>query len=703
MRGWSFAFSFALALALALAACVRSKAVPCGRDAAGAPMYCADGAVCRELEATDGMPLYVCARPEQLGCTAGVACEVDGGAGTCHGDVCLPIACGNRLLDAGEGCDDGNAIDDDGCSQTCQLRVCGNAYVDPGEDCDDGNLLSHDGCSSTCANEVLEWELVAAAPPRTANAVAAHDPRRARTVLFDGPRGETFEWDGTVWTRARLLISGPSRRTGTAAAYDGTHVVVFGGSLGPLSPMALGDQWLWDGQRWQQRLGVGPGGRELHAMAYDAGRRRLVVFGGRSGQMFLGDTWQWDGAEWRRDTAAPSPGARAHHAMAYDPSRGAIVMFGGTSNGVTLATSTWVYDGAWRDVTPAGGSPPPRTGGALAYDPVRERVVLFGGRALGGQLLDDTWAWTGAAWTELSSGTRPQARRNAAIAGSHAGLVLATGAVAELGAGANDDVLADDTWTWDGAAWTRRSPTDPFAPHHAVHDHGRGRGVLIGAPSGTRELVDGRWATEHRGASPTTGAALAYDAARAVTVAFGGIAPNGQADATTWTWNGSAWTAHAPAIRPPPRRSATLAFDAGRGEVVMFGGAGYGETGDVIYGDTWTWNGTSWTQAAPGGPSPRTDAAAALDRARGEVIVFGGRDAANQYLGDTWRWKAGAWEALAVPGRSRARPRTWRGIRRAGGSCWSAGRSAPASVRSTRGSGTAARGSPSRRPASSRR
>ena len=31
-----------------------------------------------------------------------------------------PVTCGNGTVDAGEGCDDGNTVDGDGCSASCQ-------------------------------------------------------------------------------------------------------------------------------------------------------------------------------------------------------------------------------------------------------------------------------------------------------------------------------------------------------------------------------------------------------------------------------------------------------------------------------------------------------------------------------------------------------------------------------------------------------
>ncbi len=66
--------------------------------------------------------------------------------------------CGNGVVEEGEACDDGNAVDGDGCSATCQDEnaTCGNGALDPGEECDDGNTTSGDGCSATCVSEVAQ-------------------------------------------------------------------------------------------------------------------------------------------------------------------------------------------------------------------------------------------------------------------------------------------------------------------------------------------------------------------------------------------------------------------------------------------------------------------------------------------------------------------------------------------------------------------
>ena len=81
------------------------------------------------------------------GCDDGNLVNGDG----CN-SMCQIEPCGNGVLNVGETCDDGNLVNGDGCSSLCQLE-CSNAIIDPGESCDDGNLIAGDGCSATCQIE----------------------------------------------------------------------------------------------------------------------------------------------------------------------------------------------------------------------------------------------------------------------------------------------------------------------------------------------------------------------------------------------------------------------------------------------------------------------------------------------------------------------------------------------------------------------
>src|SRR5438876_796826 len=71
----------------------------------------------------------------------------------------------------------------------------------------------------------------------------------------------------------------------------------------------------------------------------------------------------------------------------------------------------------------------------------------------------------------------------------------------------------------------------------------------------------------------------------AAVAVFGGHGTNGQLD-DTWTWNGSTWTQQDPATHPAPRYDGTMAYDAATGTVVLFGG----RNAHSVLGDTWTWD-----------------------------------------------------------------------------------------------------------------
>lgn len=71
-------------------------------------------------------------------------------------NLALAPVCGNAIKESGEGCDDGNLVNGDGCSSVCLIEInstCGNGIIESGETCDDGNLISGDGCSPFCSLE----------------------------------------------------------------------------------------------------------------------------------------------------------------------------------------------------------------------------------------------------------------------------------------------------------------------------------------------------------------------------------------------------------------------------------------------------------------------------------------------------------------------------------------------------------------------
>ncbi|HSC89294.1 MAG TPA: DUF4215 domain-containing protein, partial [Polyangiaceae bacterium] len=133
-------------------------------EACRAFVRCGDGVVTFPEQCDDGNP------DPNDGCSA--RCKIEPNT-KCSGSpsVCTPTVCGDGQASGAlgtpegtEGCDFGDTVPFDGCSETCQVEpscdgkngcssLCGDGIV-LGEDCDDGNTLDGDGCSSSCQVEV---------------------------------------------------------------------------------------------------------------------------------------------------------------------------------------------------------------------------------------------------------------------------------------------------------------------------------------------------------------------------------------------------------------------------------------------------------------------------------------------------------------------------------------------------------------------
>ena len=88
--------------------------------------------------------------------------------------ICARTNCGDGIVDEGEACDDGNRVEDDGCSVVCLVEICGDRIAQAGEECDDGNTLGGDGCGPECRVE------------RCGDAVVHEDESCDDGNLFDG-------------------------------------------------------------------------------------------------------------------------------------------------------------------------------------------------------------------------------------------------------------------------------------------------------------------------------------------------------------------------------------------------------------------------------------------------------------------------------------------------------------------------------------
>jgi N-acetylneuraminic acid mutarotase len=127
---------------------------------------------------------------------------------------------------------------------------------------------------------------------------------------------------------------------------------------------------------------------------------------------------------------------------------------------------------------------------------------------------------------------------------------------------------------------------------------------------------------------------------------FGGMNVNESLD-DTWTWDGASWTQQ---MVPGPSARSAAATATLHGTVVLFGGSPNVDASPpaAVLGDTWTWDGTAWTQQNVTGPSPR--AGAAMATLGNTVVLFGGGDEHFHQMTDTWSWDGSTWAQLTVTG-----------------------------------------------------
>jgi hypothetical protein len=340
---------------------------------------------------------------------------------------------------------------------------------------------------------------------------------------------------------------------------------------------------------------------------------------------------------WSSLSTPSGPPGLSDATEAYDPANQTIVLFGGLTSNGSPSDATWVWSGStWSQAVPQIQGPAARSGASLAYSQTLNQLVLFGGMASTG-LLNDTWAWNGQSWVALTPTTAPPVREDASLAvDANGNLVLfgGTGAIQS-----SSSVIQGSPATTDPAA-----STAPAASTDSATSAASTPSATETAASTDLEVLADTWVWDgsdwglQSGAEPParTGATLTWDPDLGATVLFGGSGTPAGASATpmadTWTWDGSAWTEAVPAISPPARTEAVADYAAALGGVVMTTGSGAAGALD----DTWSYDGTTWNTVAAATPlADRSDAATAWDPATQQLVAFGGLGTNGSTLSDT--------------------------------------------------------------------
>lgn len=280
----------------------------------------------------------------------------------------------------------------------------------------------------------------------------------------------------------------PAPRAAAGLAYDpiSRQLVLIGGMPDPTNPAASDDvpgqdMWAWRPSSGWTRLSpaILPDAGYMTWLVSDSASGRLVAISQSSSNL-----WSWDGKNWSPVAAVPAHDVLSGVAFQQDLS---VLRVLGRAQ-VNGAETMWTWDGStWSD--PQVLSMSWREQSVVAYDAARRQLVVYGGFGDGDTA---TWLYDGTTWSRVQTGAAPQAGQS-----SSAYDAVRQEVVVHVG---------NQTWTWDGSAWTLRSTTGPALRREE---------------------------------------AMTFDPSIGKVMLFGGKVPSGSSEtfmSDLWAWDGTAWT-----------------------------------------------------------------------------------------------------------------------------------------------------------------
>jgi hypothetical protein len=444
------------------------------------------------------------------------------------------------------------------------------------------------------------------------------------------------------WTKLEVA-EGPVARSGAAMVFDSKRgkFLLFGGRAADGSN--LDDTWELDAAKaaWTKLLPASqPSARSQHAMVYEKSTGKILLFGGGQSDpnstdgsgmtASLGDTWEYAPAAqtWQRLSATPTPSSRHDSAMAWDASRNKVVLFGGMhkENAAALPQQDlWEWDPAalaWSERATTGTWPSQRYGHALAFDGSRNQLVLFGGWDSDYVTANnDLWDWDPASgtWTRRLNGTEtgiasPRIYASLVADDAHGRLELVAGAALSN----SGPTGLRELWEIDPAkpAFTDRiEPIDfplPRRNHAMAYNPSTGKTYVFGGSNPyTGEILADLWAWDgqtwarllaDQGPSARVESAMAYDPAREALILYGGRSsftsdPLSLSD--TWEWtDAKQWTQLQPPTSPDARASRNMVTDTTRNKILLLPSDFPSDCQGTLMGsrnDVWEWDGSAMT------------------------------------------------------------------------------------------------------------
>jgi hypothetical protein len=393
-----------------------------------------------------------------------------------------------------------------------------------------------------------------------------------------------------------------------------------------------------------------------HAAAYDALRRRMVVYGGAYGdQRELVTLDLSSGNGWTQVAIPDAPfTTRVGGSILYDPKRDRFLVYGGTdginilSDDVTILAAQGPL--SYLAMNTAGTRPPGRLGQLTVYDPIRDRLIVFGGYSPTSGFLNDLWtlSLSGApTWTPLSAaGTAPSPRdyTGGVYDRAHDRIVFFGGNVSGVPSAETWELTLSATPAWNLITPVGSPPPGRFAHVSVVDTIGDRMIVNGGYDSGSRSDTwsfdldgPGSWSpilTSQDPIPPRHSSAGIFDPVSSRMILSGGrdeATATQQPDTPVLELASSTpqWRLQG-APMPKPRYGTTLVYDPGMERVILFDGYTTNDQFPDNYGEWWQLDlsgSQTWSlHYSAGNPLPLQGVgrAAVVDSARARMLIVGG-------------------------------------------------------------------------------
>jgi hypothetical protein len=516
--------------------------------------------------------------------------------------------------------------------------------------------------------EHRNWQQIFPAhhPPARSSHMMTYDSKRGRVLLFGGrkegvePRttftelNDLWEWKNGDWSPIETATKPPVRQH-AAIAYDRVRdkVILFGGFAiisRLLTP--LYDTWEFDGTDWKQ---VGPSTGptvDRPLMAYDIARNQTVLLGINKELKTLMHVWDTETSAWKAVPADPLPGCVNDGALEYQVHNERLITTGGICTVATTPSleESWEWDGTkWTKLEHSRTS---RVSGAASmYDTARQELVRYGGASSFGQFFESfTSTYRDLKWQDTIISSSPSPRSLAVMRRDPVrDTIWLFGGLSEF---SSDSSVGwnDDMWRYAGGRWNQDKHADRpagCASPMSAFDTDRGVLVIVCAGTEVNEWDGTQWKSFgglDKRPDDRRFAAIAYDQNIKKTVLFGGFDEvNYRQD--TWTWDGTVWTELKPSKKPQHRAQMTMWYDPLAKKTILFSGAGRPNIDEraTRFNDMWAFDGTNWAQlTVTGTPGIRFGAQVAVDPRNGKVLLFGGlratideeKDTISQFYGN---------------------------------------------------------------------